>query len=238
MAWAWLSWNLKLYSAAVSASLWAVLNWKCISKKEQNSDSETVAYFRQPLWGHKLQKYGRWLNMIFDHHTHAEGKGLVLWNWAANRLYISGTETMQVSESRSVVSNYLCPPWIVVHGILQVRILEWVALTLSRGSSQPRDRTQVSCIAGGLFTSWTIREAQRRLTMGLICGYCWRLQRHHKECDLFPLNSMQMGLVIPRQWCLTAVELLCSTFQKICSFNQWIDILTLLVSSLSCYRHL
>ena len=39
-----------------------------------------------------------------------------------------------------------------VHGILQARILEWVAFPFSRGSSQPRDRTQVSCIAGGLFT--------------------------------------------------------------------------------------
>ena len=38
------------------------------------------------------------------------------------------------------------------HGILQARILEWGAFPFSRGSSQPRDRTQVSCIAGGFFT--------------------------------------------------------------------------------------
>ena len=42
-----------------------------------------------------------------------------------------------------------CP----VHGILQARILEWVAFPLYRGSSQPRDRAQVSLIAGGFFTS-------------------------------------------------------------------------------------
>ena len=42
-----------------------------------------------------------------------------------------------------------------VHGILQVRILQWVAVPFSRGSSQPRDQTQVSCMAGGFFTSWT-----------------------------------------------------------------------------------
>ena len=47
-----------------------------------------------------------------------------------------------------------------VHGILQARILEWVAFPFSRGSSQPRDGTQVSHIAGGFFTSWAIREAQ------------------------------------------------------------------------------
>ena len=40
-----------------------------------------------------------------------------------------------------------------VHGILQARILEWLAIPFSRGSSQPRDRTQVSHIAGGFFTS-------------------------------------------------------------------------------------
>ena len=39
------------------------------------------------------------------------------------------------------------------HGILQPRVLEWVAVPFSRGSSQPRDRTHVSCIASGLFTS-------------------------------------------------------------------------------------
>ena len=40
-----------------------------------------------------------------------------------------------------------------VHGILQARILEWVAFPFFRGSSQPRDRNQVSCIAGTFFTS-------------------------------------------------------------------------------------
>ena len=49
-------------------------------------------------------------------------------------------------------------PWTVAPqaplsmGILQARILEWVAISSSRGSSQPRDRTQVSCIAGGFLT--------------------------------------------------------------------------------------
>ena len=55
----------------------------------------------------------------------------------------------------------LCSPMdYIVHVILQARILEWVAFSFSRGSSQPRDQTQVSCIAGRLFTSWTPREAQ------------------------------------------------------------------------------
>ena len=48
----------------------------------------------------------------------------------------------------------LCDPMDdTVHGILQARILEWVAFAFSRASSQPRDGTHVSCIAGGFFTS-------------------------------------------------------------------------------------
>ena len=46
-----------------------------------------------------------------------------------------------------------------VHGILQARILELVAVPFSRASSQPRDWTQVSLIAGGFFTSWATKEA-------------------------------------------------------------------------------
>ena len=52
------------------------------------------------------------------------------------------------------------PPGPSVHGILQARILEWVVIPFSRGSSQPRDLTQVSCIASRFFTVWVIREAQ------------------------------------------------------------------------------
>ena len=44
-----------------------------------------------------------------------------------------------------------------VHGILQARILQWVAVPFSRASSQPRDRTQVSCIADKFFNSWATK---------------------------------------------------------------------------------
>ena len=47
-----------------------------------------------------------------------------------------------------------------VHGILQARILVWVAIPFSSGSSQPRDQTQVSHVAGRFFTSWATREGQ------------------------------------------------------------------------------
>ena len=59
----------------------------------------------------------------------------------------------------------LCTPWTVaptgssIHGILQARILEWVAISFSRGSSPPRDQTWVSYTAGRYFMVWTSREA-------------------------------------------------------------------------------
>ena len=65
--------------------------------------------------------------------------------------------------SHSVVSDSLwpmdcSPPSSSIHGILQARILEWVVISFSRGSSRPRDRTQVSCIVGRRFNLWATRE--------------------------------------------------------------------------------
>ena len=55
----------------------------------------------------------------------------------------------------------LCDPMdSTVHGILQAKIMDWVAFPFPRGSSQPRDRTQVSRIEGGFFMSWATGEAQ------------------------------------------------------------------------------
>ena len=63
------------------------------------------------------------------------------------------------------VMSYSCDPLDYslpgssVHGIFQGRVLKWVAISFSWGSSQLRDRTQVSCIAGRFFTDWATREA-------------------------------------------------------------------------------
>ena len=60
-----------------------------------------------------------------------------------------------------------------MYGILWARIMEWVAIPFSRGSSQPRDRTQVSCIAGGVFIRWATREPNIRcLNQELLCRAC------------------------------------------------------------------
>ena len=77
-----------------------------------------------------------------------------------------------LKESESEVTQ-LCPtlcdpmdcslPGSSLHGILQARVLEWVATSFSRGSSQLRDQTQVSHIQGRCFNLWATREAHPRI---------------------------------------------------------------------------
>ena len=75
--------------------------------------------------------------------------------------------TLSLDEVKVIQSCLtLCDPMdYTVHGIPQIRILEWVAVPFSRGSSQPRDRTQVSRIAGGFFA--------RRATRGALSLDIW-----------------------------------------------------------------
>ena len=77
-------------------------------------------------------------------------------------LWIEEPDRSQSTEAKRVVHNLAtksCPalcdplPCSSVLGISQARILEWVHVSFSKGSSQPRDRTHVSCIAGGFFTT-------------------------------------------------------------------------------------
>ena len=96
-------------------------------------------------------------------------------------LYLSSTGQGQTVINISLLEEWcmhakslqLCPPLCdpmdcslpgsSVHGILQARILEWVAVPSSMGSSQPRDRTHVSCVsslAGGFFTTGTTRKVE------------------------------------------------------------------------------
>ena len=60
------------------------------------------------------------------------------------------------------MSDSLWPMVYTVHGILLARILEWIAFPFSRGSSQPRDQTQVSHTVGRFFTSWATRVCRVR----------------------------------------------------------------------------
>ena len=97
-----------------------------------------------------------------------EGAGLVpLWSfpWFNKGISFCKADSLSISKGKKmkVKVTQLCPTLCdpvdyTVRGILQARILEWLAFPFSRGYSQPRDWTQVSRIAGRFFTSWTTRE--------------------------------------------------------------------------------
>ena len=77
-------------------------------------------------------------------------------------------------------------PCSSIHGILQARILKWVAISFSRGSSGPRDRTQVFCIAGRCFNLWATRELYCILSNMLIIVF---YKHVWFDCYLFLTNE-------------------------------------------------
>ena len=108
--------------------------------------------------------------------------------WSSERL---NSLPVLVAESCLTLCNSMdrSPPGSSVHGILQARILEWITIPFSRGSSQPRDQTWVSCIAGRLFTIQATREAPRILGAGSH-SLLWRI---------FLIQGSNLGLLHCRQ---------------------------------------
>ena len=84
-------------------------------------------------------------------------------------------------------------PGSSVHRILQTRILEWVAVSFSRGSSRPKDQTRVSYIAGGLFTAESLGSplweyvSRKRYTLNPQNSYLWRIRVQERQ-------EWQMGI--------------------------------------------
>ena len=98
--------------------------------------------------------------------------------WLGPLLTWLQSESESESESLSIMSDSLqpimdcSPPGSSVRGILQARILEWVAISSSRGSSQPRDWTQVPHIAGEFFIIWGSRDYRMVSTSSAVCDPC------------------------------------------------------------------
>ena len=117
------------------------------------------------------------------------------------------------------------PPGSSVHGILQAGILEWIAIPFSRGCSQPRDWTRVSCIAGGFFTVWVTREASERWKLLSQHDLNWHLS-YYVPCWIYVdytgrmYRNMYCGIVIYSKKCswslflaqFNSVTQSCSTF--------------------------
>ena len=92
----------------------------------------------------------------------------------------------------------LCDPMdYTVHGILQARILEWVAYPFSSGSSRLRNRTRVSCIAGRFFINWAIREALKKIIMNKL-GSLEEMDKSLETCNLPVLNHEEIKN--PNRW--------------------------------------
>ena len=99
-------------------------------------------------------------NQLLRGRPHVEKQGLMVpIHWGAEKFKV-----LLVAQSCSTLCNPMdcSPPGSTVHGISQARILEWVAVSSSKGSSWPRNCTWVSCIVGRFFTEWATREAHAR----------------------------------------------------------------------------
>ena len=135
----------------------------------------------------------------------------------------------------------LCNPMdYIIHGILQARILKWVAVPFSRRSSQPRDRTQVSLIAGRFFTVWAIREAQKQpnyLPMWLD-HFTFLLAREENSYDFTFLPALSICQVWCFLFCFLSVCFLNFSYSYKCVVLWYLDVLT--CNSLMTYnlRHL
>ena len=141
-----------------------------------------------------------------------------IWVWAhSSRCWRMGKPGWTVSEWVSEVAqscSTLCHPMHCnlsgssVHQIFQARVQEWIAISFSRGSSQPRDWTRVSRIAGRCFTIWATREiSTERLNntttlTGLTCVlYTLDLGKRLRWVELFGKLFLSSLCIICLQHC-------------------------------------
>ena len=103
---------------------------------------------------------------------------LSIYAWIVSTFYLLWTILLWIKKWSEVTQSCptLCdpvdcsPPGSSIHGILQARILEWVAISFFRRSSWPKDQTQISHIAGRHFNLWATREACVQIPLSIILG--------------------------------------------------------------------
>ena len=111
-----------------------------------------------------------------------------------------------IAKSQTGLSNWT--DWLnyTVHGILQARILEWEAFPFSKGSSQSRDQTLVSHIAGGFFTSWATKEALRK-GRGACNRWLWNKSQWNKWNILDPTDVVWVSMCLCKYTCVHSAHM-------------------------------
>ena len=115
-------------------------------------------------------------------------------------------------------------PGFSVHGILQARILEWIAIPFSRGSSWPRDRSLVSCIAGRFFTVWATGKSLSILIKNQLAVNVWAY-----FCTLSSVLFICISVLLPVPCCFDYCSFvvnyqLRSTLSNFGLFSRWFSL--------------
>ena len=116
----------------------------------------------------------------------------ILYCWIRQNLYTLSSTQVKWKGKVKVTQSCLTlwdPMDYTVHGILQARIMEWVAFPFPRGSSQPRDQIQVSHIAGRFFTSWTTGKP-KNTGVGSLSLLQWIFLTQEQNWGLLPCRQI------------------------------------------------
>ena len=152
----WITFTVYLMSGCLNSAWTSSVNGNTLSCS--SSFSSYVQYFYFSLWASPVSSallglLVRGLSRVL----HVELAAFSLASLFAGTLVVKVKESEVAQSCPTLCDPMDCsPPNSSVHGILQARILKWVAISFSRGSSRPRNQTQVSCIVGRFFTNWAI----------------------------------------------------------------------------------
>ena len=136
----------------------------CAASKKGRKPTPTKKFQTKQFWIQEIKWVGEAIKLI---KLQAKAHRETFWrqerkqeNWESLSVITSKERKWSHSVYLTLCDPMDCSlPGSSIHGILQARRLEWVAISFSRGSSWPRDRTWVSRIAGRHFTVWATREA-------------------------------------------------------------------------------
>ena len=176
---------MRKFKESIQMKIYFITKWKCSIKAKPNQFSLTenkgLSIIIIIILNLFFSKHISWIYQTF----------FLYRGWSPFRLLCCAQSLLSCPVLCSPMDR--SPPCSSVHGILQARILEYVAIPFSRGSCWPRDQTQVSCFIGILFTVWAIRET---LTYPAVAAAAKSLQ----SCPILwdPMDSSSPGSSVRR----------------------------------------